>query len=243
MNRQKAILFGITLALIAFSAGLLTNLQSHQRLSPPGVKTQPIPGSRCLEVELPAHVLDYSSQKIPIDEVTTNALPKDTSFGLRVYQALDHFRVQTQVVLMGTDRTSMHKPQFCLEGQGWHIDQNRTSVQKVPIEQPFSYELPVVRLITTKQYQGQVRSGIYVYWYVTDDAMSASVSGLQRMWMMASKLIRTGVLQRWAYVSYFTDCAPGQEEATFARMKELIAASVPKFQLYPHASANVTAND
>ena len=43
----------------------------------------------------------------------------------------------------------------------------------------------------------------------------------------------TGVLQRWAYVSYFSVCEPGQEDATFARMEKLIAASVPAFQLPP----------
>jgi hypothetical protein len=50
---------------------------------------------------------------------------------------------------------------------------------------------------------------------------------------LALNLLRTGVLQRWAYVSYFSVCEPGQEDATFARMEKLIAASVPAFQLPP----------
>ena len=48
--------------------------------------------------------------------------------------------------------------------------------------------------------------------------------------------LRHGVLQRWAYVSYFAYCWPGQEDATFARMKQLIAASVPEFQPPPAAA-------
>jgi len=40
-------------------------------------------------------------------------------------------------------------------------------------------------------------------------------------------------LQRWAYISYFSQCEPGQEDAAFARMEKLIAASVPKFQMPP----------
>jgi len=55
------------------------------------------------------------------------------------------------------------------------------------------------------------------------------------MWWMARDLIRTGVLQRWAYVSYLAICEPGQEDATFERMKTFIAASVPEFQLTPSA--------
>jgi hypothetical protein len=53
------------------------------------------------------------------------------------------------------------------------------------------------------------------------------------MWWMARDLIKTGILQRWAYVSYCAFCLPGQEDATFERMKAFIAASAPEFQLTP----------
>ena len=52
----------------------------------------------------------------------------------------------------------------------------------------------------------------------------------QRMWWMARDLLRTGVLQRWASIGYFASCAPGQEEAAFARLKQFISASAPEFQ-------------
>jgi hypothetical protein len=50
---------------------------------------------------------------------------------------------------------------------------------------------------------------------------------------MALHLLHTGVMQRWAYVSYFSLCEPGQEDATAARMEKVIAASVPEFQPPP----------
>jgi hypothetical protein len=40
-------------------------------------------------------------------------------------------------------------------------------------------------------------------------------------------LLFRNVLQRWAYVSFFADCAPGEEDATFEKMTRLIATSVP----------------
>ena len=61
-----------------------------------------------------------------MDEVTLGALPEDTSFGARLYTAPDQFGLLMNVVLMGTDRTSLHKPQFCLTGQGWAIDQSKS---------------------------------------------------------------------------------------------------------------------
>jgi hypothetical protein len=53
------------------------------------------------------------------------------------------------------------------------------------------------------------------------------------LWWMPRDLLLHGLLERWAYVSYFSACRPGQEEATYARMKKLIAETVPEFQLVP----------
>jgi hypothetical protein len=39
-----------------------------------------------------------------------------------------------------------------------------------------------------------------------------------------------GVTERWAYISFFTACHPGEESATFERLQEFIKASVPEFQ-------------
>ena len=61
-----------------------------------------------------------------------------------------------------------------------------------------------------------------------------------RILWLARDLLRHGVLQRWAYVSYFTICYPGQEEATFERMQKLITASVPEFQLPLQPAASTT---
>jgi hypothetical protein len=57
----------------------------------------------------------------------------------------------------------------------------------------------------------------------------------------AIHLLRTSVLERWAYVSYFAQCEPGQEDAAFERIKKLIAASVPEFQLPPKAAVTAIA--
>lgn len=73
--------------------------------------------------------------------------------------------------------------------------------------------------------------GVYLFWFVADGQQTASHS--QRVWWLARDLLTTGVLQRWAYISYFAVCAPGEEEAALARMKALIGASVPEFQHPP----------
>ena len=227
----------VALVLIATAAGLLTQVSSHQKLAPPGVKTHPLESSIRLEADLPEHVLDYASKLEETEDVVLATLPADTSFGRRRYKGPDGFELDMRVVLMGRDRTSMHKPQICLSGQGWQIDDIASAQTSLRVERPYPYDLPVVKLIAKKAItadgQNRVGSGIYVYWYVASDAVSASTSGFQRMWLMASRLLQTGVLQRWAYVSCFAVCPPGQESPTYERMKQFIAAAVPQFQLYP----------
>jgi hypothetical protein len=54
------------------------------------------------------------------------------------------------------------------------------------------------------------------------------------------KQVKTGVMPRWAYVSCLAWFKPGQEDAAYRRMEQLIAAAVPEFQLYPGPGAVVT---
>jgi len=55
-------------------------------------------------------------------------------------------------------------------------------------------------------------------------------------------MLRTGVLQRWAYVSCFSICLPGKEQATYDRIKDLIVATVPKFQTAAGPEATLAHN-
>jgi hypothetical protein len=236
MNNQKWFILIVALGLMGGTAALLTNLRTHQKLGQPAVKTSPIPGSIRLHVELPERSLDYTSQALEVDQTTLDWLPPDTSFGQRLYLAPDGFKVSVNVVLMGSDRTSLHKTEFCLEGQGWSIDRRASCETTVPMDRPYPYDLPVMKFIATRELTEQGRKltarGVYLAWFVADgDEFTAQ--HWQRMWWMARDLIRTGVLQRWAMISYFTVCAPGQEDAAFERLKKFISASAPDVQLVP----------
>jgi Protein of unknown function (DUF3485) len=245
MNKQKWIIVILALGLMGGAAGLLTRLHGTQKLGQPGVKTSPIPGSQRLQVELPKRVLDYTSEAMEVDKTTLGWLPQDTSFGQRLYRAADGFETSVNVVLMGSDRTSLHQTEFCLEGQGWVIDRSASSKTSVRMERPYAYDLPVTKFVATKQVtvQGQsvtVRS-IYVLWFVADDD-EYTARHWQRMWWMARDLLRTGVLQRWASIGYFAQCPPGQEDATFERLKKFIVASAPEFQLVPRPAGAARAS-
>ena len=231
--RQRWVCAGVALALMAGGAGLLLRLQAAQRLGAPGVRVERNAEGAVVRVWLPERVAGFGSEELgPAPEEKAN-LPADTTFGKRAYSAEDGFAVQATVVLMGTDRTSIHKPQFCLAGQGWAIERTERVTMGIASAGAGAGELPVMRLTTTKRVEAEgrffVRRGIFVYWFVADGRVTAHHA--ERMWWMARELITTGVLQRWAYVTFFADCAPGEEEATFERMRGLIGGVVPELHV------------
>jgi len=179
-------------------------------------------------------VLDFNSTNLPEAQVVLDYLPKDTSYAQRRYLAADGAWAQVNVILMGADRTSIHRPDYCLPGQGWQI-RDKTEVKlNIPGAPP--YELPVMKWTVSNTFPApdgsqQPVSGLYVFWFVTQGQTTDDFPTMLKS-MLFNQLAH-GVLQRWAYVSYFTACRPGQEDAAFARMKQLITASVPAFQLPP----------
>ncbi|MEO5802627.1 MAG: exosortase-associated EpsI family protein [Verrucomicrobiota bacterium] len=238
MKKIHWIFFVITLAMIGATAGFLFHIKGNQKLGKPGVLLGHIPlfdpeTNKIADVSviLPENVPGYFSRSLPVSAMELQTLPKDTTYGKRRYWNNDGANADVSVILMGQDRTSLHKPQFCLSGQGWTIEQ--TEIVNVKIDRPYPYELPLLKLTAScriKDQNGQpidVR-GIYAYWFVADKKIGIAD---QRMWSMMKTFLLTGTLERWAYISYFSRCYPGQEEETFKQLQHFIALSVPEFQL------------
>lgn len=238
MTRPAQQILFVAVGLMAATALLLNRLKVAQRLGDPGVKV----AAHALYDEhgalaatnavlLPDRVLDFEGQDTPVTRLELDWLPKDTTHGRRLYRASSGFQVMLLAILMGTDRTSIHKPQQCITGQGFAIEKEEPLV--VPVQKPHPYPLPVLRITATREVERpggeKVRQrALYAYWFVADGELTAS--HWQRFWRMSRHLVSTGTLQRWAYIGCFAVCAPGQEEATWAQMSPFIAAAVPEFQ-------------
>jgi len=250
MKRQSWIILSVALTLIGATASVIHYQRNHQRLGNPGVKVVPVPTYDTAgkvvatnSVFLPDQVLDFKSEIRPVTKDTLRWLPKDTTYGQRTYKAGDGFEAALNVVLMGTDRTSIHQPQWCLQGVGWRTDPQELAA--IRVSEPHPYQLPIMKLTATHELvtpngEKVQQRVVYLYWFVADDELTARPG--QRMWWMARDMLIAGVLQRWAYVACISVCAPGQEEATFNRMKELISAAVPRFQLASGAPARLARN-
>lgn len=239
MNKKQINILIVFMALVTVTALFLLRVESAQHLGKPGVKVvaHPIYDNKghiaaTNSVFLPDNIPGFESKELPITLLELNWLPKDTLYGRRSYQAPDGFGAGVSAVLMGADRTSIHQPEYCLPGQGWVVQ--KSELAAVPIPKPHPYDLGVRKLtatLTTKNAAGvsTTARGLYVYWFVADGQLTPRHG--ERMWWSTRDMLTSNVLQRWAYVSYFSTCQAGQEELLFERMKKLMALTVPEFQL------------
>lgn len=239
MKRRELSILAVSLALIGATAFFIHYRKTHQRLGNPGIKVAAVPiydpdknlaGTN--SVPLPADITGFKSEVEPVARMVLEWLPADTTYGQRRYKAADGFEIGFSAILMGADRTSIHKPKYCLNGTGWLIGSEEPDT--VRITQPHTYDLPIKRMAIkrhAKLASGQTVEvrGWYVYWFVADNQLTADHN--QRMWWMARDLMRTGVLQRWAYLACLVVCPPGEEEKSYQRVKDFIAEAVPQFQL------------
>ena len=155
-----------------------------------------------MKINLPERVLDFTSTNVPESETELGYFPSDTSYSRRCYT--NDTPIFATVILMGADRTSIHRPEYCLPGQGWTI--NEKTVVNIPVLGWQNHQMPVAKWVVGNFYQAadgqrQPVSGLYVFWFVADGEQTPD--NYQRMWWLGRDLLRTGVLQRWAYVSYF----------------------------------------
>jgi hypothetical protein len=237
MNRERWIIFSLAATMIMGSAGLLAAFKRNQRLGEPGVKVVAVPlrdaaGNDLAPetVHLPADVAGFDSELVPMAPLVLDWLPKDTTFGQRMYRAEDGFWIQVGAVLMGADRTSIHQPQYCLTGQGYQIVDEQKRTIAITGEKPF--DLPVRRLVAKGTFRGPndttiELSRVLVYWFVAEQELTADHG--QRMWRQAVEQLKTGVLQRWAYIACFAPARKGEEEAVYTRLADFIAKSAPEF--------------
>jgi hypothetical protein len=239
MNRRSVSILVVSFALIGGTALFIQYRKTHQRLGAPGVKVVSVPiydpdgkiaGTN--SVALPEEMAGFKSQPEPVQRIVLEWLPPDTTYGQRRYTAGDGFEIAASAVLMGADRTSIHKPKHCLAGSGWKLGNEEPDT--ITISRPHTYQLAVMRIplsrdVTLPSGQTAEVRGWYIYWFVADKQLTADHN--QRMWWLARDLIRTGILQRWAYLACLAVCPPGHEQKSYQRMKEFIAEAVPQFQL------------
>ena len=174
-------------------------------------------------VELPAFVgTEWIGRRAEVTAVEREILPQDTGFSRRNYVSVSDARraVFVSIVLSGKDRTSIHRPELCLVGQGWTIGAKRAVRFEVGEGEGWDATLLETEMV-------ELRSGVRIparvaYWFVSSEAVTATHWG--RFWRDAWNRLR-GRADRWAYVLVQTDAMDG-DEAAWARMREVVAGTL-----------------
>jgi exosortase/archaeosortase family protein len=185
--------------------------------------------------ELPAFLgTDWIGQRTEITAVEREILPADTGFSRKNYAFVaDRTRdVFLSVVLSGRDRSSIHRPELCLVGQGWTIHGSVQQAFREPgsangAGREFRATVLRVRREIPSPKGKIVVPQLVAYWFVGSDVIVPS--SWERFLRDVGNRVLRARTDRWAYVLMQTDARDG-EAAALARMQAVLNGTLPVFQ-------------
>jgi hypothetical protein len=189
-------------------------------------------------LELPAFLgTEWIGRPTAVTAVEREILPPDTGYSRKIYVPLadPSHAVFFSIVLSGRDRTSIHRPELCLVGQGWTIEQadrHRFIAPASTGEADFpATVLHVQREVTTPRGPVKVPQ-LVCYGFVSSDRVVAT--HWQRFASDAWNRLRHLRADRWAYVLLQTDAGDG-EAAALARLQAVLGRAWPVIRSAPEA--------
>jgi hypothetical protein len=191
-------------------------------------------------MHLPDRVLDFYGRREVASEAELRVLPDDTEFAKMLYVSREPFAeamslISCSIVLSGKDRSSIHRPQVCLDAQGWSFD----SMDLVPVDLNNGEKLRVTKLALSRKEElasGRLitRRALYLYWFVGKDL--AIPDSKTRVILTAWDNVFRNVNHRWAYVSVMAPITEGiqfdgkSEVETQEMLEHFMQEAVPAFQ-------------
>jgi exosortase/archaeosortase family protein len=128
-------------------------------------------------------------------------LPADTRISRKLYENAGGSKIVATIVLMGADRRSIHRPQYCLPAQGFSIE--KSAVLPMSSTGAKTDKMTFLYARQNQRSEGErTKWTVLAYWFVGGG--HSTHDHLQReLWMMWDTII-LGRRSRWAYVSLQT---------------------------------------
>ncbi len=189
-----------------------------------------------LELSLPIEVGPWSGTPGEPSEAEKTILPPDTEFAKMTYRnPSGPGQINVSIVLSGKDRTSIHRPEVCLAGQGWNVRGSRKRMVELENGKTLGVNcLDITREATLATGEEKTVEAFYVYWFVGN--RSTTPDNLERILETAAVNVIRGENPRWAYVSLLSvvprSVGLGEEgaDATVTRLDQWIGQAAPRFQ-------------
>jgi len=189
-------------------------------------------------MRLPLYVPGLDSEEVPVSEEEAYWLPDDTESVKRLYYPIgvpDEMKrwagLAATLILAGSDKRSLHRPEVCQTAQGWSIA--KREVVKV---ETGGGPLEVMDLHLQRKMEGgdgnpvNVRAH-YIYWWVGRDV--STPYSWQRLLLSALNNIFRNVNDRWAYPSvmvYVLSDGAKAEATARERAFDFVREYAPTFQ-------------
>jgi hypothetical protein len=165
-------------------------------------------------LHLPDSVAGWTASDAEISQKERDTLGPGTEFARKWYThpQFENYKVQISIVLSGHDMSnSIHRPERCLNAQGWV----KLGSEEVPIVVKDHGTFSTTRLhnrrtALLKEGQTVVHEAYSYYWFVGEDVITASHIG--RFLQDNRDRFFRGVNQRWAFITV-TAFIPKRETA------------------------------
>jgi EpsI family protein len=154
-----------------------------------------------IRLALPGFVGNWKGTDAEITEKERTGLGESTGtqFVRKTYRNLDGYEIMVSIVLSGRDMsTSIHRPERCLQAQGWTLQEGEPYAMALPQHGSFPVEqLRSTRLVRSEE-GTMTRELQTFYWFVGQKDICA---GHWTRWAIDNRdrLFR-GVSQRWAFI-------------------------------------------
>ncbi|MDZ4816766.1 MAG: exosortase-associated EpsI family protein [Verrucomicrobiota bacterium] len=154
-----------------------------------------------VRVPLPATIGSFVGREIPVSDIEKKVLPEDTLLSKKLYTDPRGLQIFVTAVVSGAEARSIHRPQYCLPGQGWNIGDEMI----LPIGAG-SNSFQVTRLTAERNdilnlNQKVTRKLVDLYWF-SGHGRSTAKHWKRSLWSTTDRLFQ-GVNQRWAFISIF----------------------------------------
>lgn len=196
----------------------------------PAINASPQTG---VNMDLPAQIDEFAGEEQEVSEAERIILPDDTEFAKMLYTDPRGNTINAQIVLAGSERRSIHRPEVCLPGQGWTIK----SEERVTIDLANGTTLPVTMLRVTRPVDignGETKQleTLFLYWFVGHNI--STPSHLVRVVRTNLDVLMHNTNHRWAYVVAAAPVLDGfrpngkDSTATLDMLKSFIADLAPQ---------------
>ena len=210
--------------LLAMSAVFFLPKQMHEQ--PVGVK-----------LELPDAVGEWKGEDMKITDKEIYTLGKETEFARKSYTNGRGDELTATIVLAGHDmNTSIHRPERCLQAQGW--TQVSAPVVKIAVPERgvlATTKLKVVQMVATTDGRQFPYTNLNYYWFT--GCTDTTASHLERTQIDIKDRLLHGYNQRWAYFTVAATITKDMkrngrsEEETDALIQDFIKRMVPETHL------------